>query len=152
MEFPERTTIKSYTITIVPRYSETDQAGVVHHTVYPVWFEMGRTELLRANGLAYSDLEKAGVYFVVAELSAKYRRPALYDEKLELTTTCSNITSARVEHSYELKRASNQLILAQGKSTLACIDENGKVRRMPDFMYSDDTDGEIRTKKIPAVT
>ena len=85
MEFPERMTIDSFTITIVPRYCETDQAGVVHHTAYPVWFEMGRTELLRANGLAYSDLKKAGIYFVVAELTAKYRSPALYDEKLELS-------------------------------------------------------------------
>ena len=56
--------IKSHTINIVPRYAETDQAGVVHHTVYPVWLEMGRTELLRANGLAYRDLEKKGTMFV----------------------------------------------------------------------------------------
>ena len=59
--FPERTTVDQCTITIVPRYSETDQSGVVHHTVYPVWFEMGRTELLRANGLAYSVWKSCGV-------------------------------------------------------------------------------------------
>ncbi|MHC4372792.1 MAG: acyl-CoA thioesterase [Planctomycetota bacterium] len=59
IEFPDCTRIAEHTIPIVPRYSETDQAGVVHHTVYPVWFEMGRTELLRVNGLAYSELEKA---------------------------------------------------------------------------------------------
>ncbi len=89
MQFLEKTTINSHKITIVPRYCETDQAGVVHHTVYPIWFEMGRTELLRANGLVYKDLEKAGIYFVVVQLNVKYRRPALYDEKLELTTTTS---------------------------------------------------------------
>jgi len=82
MDFPERLTIQSHTIIIVPRYAETDKGGVVHHSVYPVWFEMGRTELLRANGLAYKDLEEAGVLFVVAELRIKYRRPAMYDEKL----------------------------------------------------------------------
>ena len=84
MKFPEKTAIQSHKITVVPRYCETDQGGVVHHSVYPVWFEMGRTELLRANGLAYKDLEKVGVFFVVAELNIKYRRPAMYDEELEL--------------------------------------------------------------------
>lgn len=134
-KFPARTTVQQCTIQVVPRYAETDQAGVVHHTVYPVWFEMGRTELLRANGLAYSDLEKAGIYFVVAELTAKYRRPALYDETLDLTTVCTRITTARVEHTYTLKRASSGLILCEGTSILACVDAQGKPRRMPDFMY-----------------
>jgi acyl-CoA thioester hydrolase len=138
MEFPPCTKIQRHTIEIIPRYVETDQAGVVHHTVYPAWFEMGRTELLRVNGLAYSDLEKAGVFFVIAELTCKYRRPAFYDEKLELTTTCTNITSARVEHTYVLKRKSTGVILAEGTSILACVDADGKVRRMPPFMYPKD--------------
>ena len=133
--FPARTTVQEHTIQIVPRYAETDQAGVVHHTVYPVWFEMGRTELLRANGLAYSDLEKAGVFFVVAEMTAKFRRPALYDETLDLTTVCTRITPARVEHTYTLKRPETGLILCEGTSILACVDAAGKPRRMPEFMY-----------------
>lgn len=141
MDFPEKTTIDRFTITIVPRYCETDQAGVIHHTVYPIWFEMGRTELLRANGLAYSELEKAGIYFVVTELNIKYHRPALYDEKLELTTTCTNVSTARVEHSYCLKRQSTSLLLAEGNSTLACVDAQGKVRRMPGFMYPAESEG-----------
>jgi len=135
IEFPDCTKIAEHTIPIVPRYCETDQAGVVHHTVYPVWFEMGRTELLRVNGLAYSELEKAGVFFVVSELTAKYRRPCFYDEKLELTTTCSRITSARVEHTYQLKRTATGVVLAEGTSILACVDKSGKPRRMPEFMY-----------------
>lgn len=133
--FPDCTKIQSHTITIVPRYNETDQSGVIHHTIYPVWFEMGRTELLRVNGLAYRDLEKRGIYFVVSELHVKYRRPALYDEPLELTTACSRITSARVEHSYTLKRQSTGVTLAEGSSVLACVDVQGKPRRMPEFMY-----------------
>jgi acyl-CoA thioester hydrolase len=137
MDIPERITIQSHRITIVPRYSETDQAGVVHHSVYPVWFEMGRTELLRANGMAYKDLEKAGVFFVVARLEIKYRRPAQYDEELELETTCSTVTSSRVEHEYQLTRCSDGVIIAEGSSALACVDSEGKVRRMPEFMYVD---------------
>ena len=67
MSFPQHLNIQSHKINIVPRYAETDKGGVVHHSVYPVWFEMGRTELLRANGVAYKDLEAAGVFFVVAQ-------------------------------------------------------------------------------------
>ncbi len=135
IKIPDHITVQSHTIEIVPRYNETDQAGVIHHTVYPIWFEMGRTELLRANGMAYSDLEKTGTFFVVAELTLKYRRPALYDEKLDLTTTCTNITAARIEHTYQLFRKQTKLLLVEGKSILACVDDNGKPRRIPSFMY-----------------
>jgi acyl-CoA thioester hydrolase len=131
----KHTTIQSHTITIVPRYAETDQGGVVHHSVYPVWFEMGRTELLRANGLAYKDLEKAGVFFVVAELRIKYRRPAKYDEKLQLETSCSKVSTSKVEHIYKLTRCSDGVILAEGLSALACVNAKGKVCRIPEFMY-----------------
>ena len=135
MNFPEKTTITDHTITIIPRYCETDQAGVVHHTVYPIWFEMGRTELLRENGVAYKKLEQAGVYFVVADLTVKYRRPSHYDEQLQLTTIASKVTAARVEHTYQLKNAKTQILLAEGSSILACVDENGKPKRIPPFMY-----------------
>ncbi len=135
MGFPKHTTIQSHTITIVPRYSETDQGGVVHHSVYPVWFEMGRTELLRANNVAYKDLEEAGVFFVVAELNIKYRRPAKYDEKLQLETSCSEVSSSRVEHIYKLTRCCNGMILAEGSSVLACVNAQGKICRIPEFMY-----------------
>lgn len=135
MALPKRITIQSHTITIVPRYAETDQGGVVHHSIYPVWFEMGRTELLRVNGLAYKDLEQAGVFFVVAELHIKYRQPARYDEKLQLQTRCSNVTVSRIEHTYKLARCRNNVILAEGSSILACVNEKGKIRRMPKFMY-----------------
>ena len=127
--------IKSHTINIVPRYAETDQAGVVHHTVYPVWLEMGRTELLRANGLAYKDLEKKGTMFVVADMTLKYRKPALYDETLELTTTCAKVTAAKVIHKYELVRPKTKELLVQGQTTLACVDPTGKIQRMPEFMF-----------------
>ncbi|OHB64736.1 MAG: hypothetical protein A2168_09245 [Planctomycetes bacterium RBG_13_50_24] len=135
MDFPRHLTISSHTISIVPRYAETDKGGVVHHSVYPVWLEMGRTELLRANGVAYKDLEAAGVFFVVARLNIKFRRPAQYDEKLLLETVCSAVSAAKVEHVYKLTRSGDGLILAEGSSVLACVNEEGKVRRVPEFMY-----------------
>jgi len=135
MDFPGRTKISSHTINILPRYAETDKGGVIHHSVYPVWFEMGRTELLRANGVAYKDLEAAGVFFVVAQLNIKFRRPVQYDEQLLLETTCSSVSVAKVEHVYKLTRSSDGVILAEGSSVLACVNEKGKVRRVPEFMY-----------------
>jgi len=135
MNFPERITIETHTIEIVPRYAETDKAGLVHHSVYPIWFEMGRTELLRAGGVAYKDLEASGVFFVVAELRLKYRYPAQYDQKLLLETTCSRVTAAKVEHTYRLTRASDGRLLTVGSSVLACVDADGKVRRVPEFMH-----------------
>ncbi len=135
MDFPQRLTIDSKTITIVPRYCETDQGGVVHHSVYPVWFEMGRTELLRVNNVAYKDLEAAGIFFVMAELNIRYRQPARYDEKLELWTGCTKVTASKIEHSYKLTRCSDSAVLAEGSSVLACTNSDGKVRRVPDFMY-----------------
>jgi len=135
MAFPERITIQKHQIIIVPRYAETDKGGVVHHSVYPVWFEMGRTELLRANGVAYKDLEAAGVFFVVARLNIKFRRPVQYDEQLLLETTCSVVSAAKVEHIYKLTRSSDGAILAEGDSVLACVNGKGKVQRVPDFMY-----------------
>jgi acyl-CoA thioester hydrolase len=134
MELPDRLTIRSHTITVVPRYAETDKGGVIHHSVYPVWFEMGRTELLRVNGIAYRDLEAQGIFFVVAELQIKYRRPAFYDEPLLLETTCSNVTLGKVEHTYRLTQPATGVVLAEGSSILACVDAQGKVRRIPDFM------------------
>jgi len=134
-DFPKKTTIQTHTITIVPRYCETDQAGVVHHSVYPIYFELGRTELLRANGMAYKELEKAGYFMVIAEITLKFRRSAHYDEVLELTTTCSRITPARIEHIYKLNRPETGTLLVEGSSILACIDENGRPRRIHPFLY-----------------
>ena len=134
MTFPKQTTIQTHTITIVPRYAETDQGGVVHHGVYPVWFEMGRTELLRASGLVYKDLEQAGVFFVVTELYIKYRRPAKYDEKLQLETSCSGVTASKIKHTYKLTRCCDGTILAEGSSVLACVNAEGRIRKIPEFM------------------
>jgi acyl-CoA thioester hydrolase len=134
-DFPECLTVETHRIEIVPRYVETDQAGVVHHSVYPIWFEMGRTELLRVNGLAYSALEAAGFFFVIAEMQVKYRRPALYDDRLELETVCSNVTAGKVEHTYRLTRPADSTLLAEGRTILACVGSEGKIRRVPKFMY-----------------
>ena len=108
---------------------------IVHHSVFPVWFEMGRTELLRVNKVAYKDLEAAGYNFVVARLNIKYRQPAMYDEDMELETACSGVSASKIEHVYKLVRCGDGVIVAEGSSLLACVNKEGNIRRIPKFMY-----------------
>ena len=75
------------------------------------------------------------MFFVVAELNIKYRQPAKYDERLELETSCSEVTTGRVEHIYKLTRCRDGVILAKGLSVLACVNAQGKICRIPKFMY-----------------
>lgn len=103
--------------------------GVAHHTAYPVWFEMGRTELLRSAGFRYRDLEARGVYFAVVALAVRYRRPARYDDELALETRLTAASRARIEHAYELRRDGQ--ILATGTSTLVCLDSAGRPQPIP---------------------
>ena len=121
-------------VEILPRYSETDQGGVVHHSVYPVYFEIARTELLRHNGFAYKELEASGCAMVIAQINIKYRQPVHYDEKIVVTVTCTRITRARIDHTYTITNAKSGQLLAEGSTTLACVDSNGKMRPMPSFL------------------
>lgn len=130
-----RQVVTTHTIEIWPRYAETDQGGLVHHSVYPVWMEMARTELLRANGLTYKELEEKGMLFVVAQLTVKYRRPCFYDKPVKITTTCTKVTAGRLEHNYQFRAAADNQLLAQANTVLACVNNDGKIRRMPEALY-----------------
>ncbi len=117
-------------IDIRVRYCECDPMGVVHHTVYPVWFEMGRTELLRQTGRTYREFEEAGIFLAVVRLEASYKRPARYDDVVQLRTTLAKVGAVKVEHTYELWRGED--LLVTGATTLACLDREGRARAMPD--------------------
>ena len=112
------------------RYAECDPMGVAHHTAYPVWLEMGRTELLRDAGATYRALEDAGILLVVVTLSIRYRRPAKYDDMLTLITRLAGTSKVKIEHEYELRRGDE--ILATAETTLACVDRSGKAQPIPD--------------------
>ena len=114
------------------RYAEVDQMGMLHHSRYWVYFEMGRTELLRQAGAAYRDLEAAGVFFVVARCNARYHAPARYDDLLVLTTTVARMGQAKIDHEYSLRRKSDRMVLATAQTTLACVDRSGQVIVIPD--------------------
>ena len=119
-------------IEIRVRYQETDGQGRVHHANYLTWFELGRVELLRAAGHSYRELEEAGVFLVVAEVSVKYYLPALFDDVLRLRTTTVRAKGARIEHRYEVSRGNE--LLAEGTTTVACIDRRGRVTRLPQWL------------------
>ena len=116
------------------RYAETDAMGALHHSRFWVYFEMGRTELLRACGIRYRDLEEAGVLFVVAKCSAKFLAPARYDDELTLRTRVVRTGAARIDHAYELRRKSDSVMLATAETTLACVDPGGRIIPIPDSM------------------
>ena len=121
--------MKTGEITIRVRYAETDRMGLVHHANYLVYFEQGRTELLRSDGLAYKDLEDQGYLLVLTRAQIRYRSPARYDDLLTLRTTVVRTTMVKIEHRYELLRGG--LLLAEGETTLGCVDRTGKVQALP---------------------
>src|SRR5262245_61948070 len=100
--------------------------GFLHHAQYLVYFEQGRVDLLRAQGMSYRDIEDAGHFLVVVKLEVKYKQPARYDDLLRLRTLIVRTTPVRVDHRYELWR--DDQLLAEGASTLACVDRAGKLQ------------------------
>ncbi len=105
--------------------------GVVHHTHYLTWFEVGRTELMRAAGRAYADLEKDGIFMPVVEAACRYRAPARYDDEVEVETRVVHASRIRVEFAYRVRRASDRRLLATGRTVHVATDRAGAPRRMP---------------------
>jgi acyl-CoA thioester hydrolase len=129
--------------TLRVRYSECDPMGVAHHSAYAPWFEMGRTELLRGVGGAgggtdYRRMEEHGIFMAVVRLEIRYKRPARYDDVLELHTTLKDVGHVKLEHEYELFRTSDRLLLATASTTLACLDRDGRPREVPVWLKSGD--------------
>ena len=114
------------------RYQETDPMGFLHHAYYFTYFEIGRTELLRAGGGNYRQMEESGLLVVVVKAECRFHRPARYDDLLRLRTTVTRVTQAKIEHRYELFRDGE--CLATGQVTLAVVDRSGKVLPVPEWM------------------
>ena len=91
------------------RYAETDKMGVVYHSNYLIWFEIGRTTLLKEIGLPYRELETAGFRLPVLEVTAKYLRPAVYDDVLTIITTMREKPLLRITLEYEVRRGEELL-------------------------------------------
>lgn len=114
------------------RYAETDQMGIVHNSNYLVWFEVGRSEFCRARGFSYKEMEeKEGALMVVAESYCRYKSPAYYEDLLTIRTKIEEIRSRSMRFLYEVYRASDDVLLAEGETLHLVTDENKRVRSLP---------------------
>jgi len=118
------------------RYAETDQMGIVYYANYFVWFEVGRTDLLRHAGWSYREIETDGIVLPVVEAHCEYRQSARYDDELEIKTTGAQLSSVRVRFDYEVVRTSDVAVLAAGHTVHASLDRTGKPQRLPERIRS----------------
>jgi acyl-CoA thioester hydrolase len=114
------------------RYAETDQMGVVYYANYLVWFEVGRTDLLRGSGWNYRDMERDGFSLPVIEARCAYHAPAKYDDEIEVRTTGAMVSAVRVQFTYQVVRPADAATLATGVTVHATLGRNGKPCRLPD--------------------
>src|SRR5262249_34923751 len=121
------------TIDIEVRYYETDGQGIVHHANYFQYFELARVQMLKAAGYDYADLGSDGFLLVVHKIGCPLLFAAQFGETVGIVTTMERATPARIDHSYKVYR--DDILLAEGNSTLACVNRAGQVQRMPAMLY-----------------
>jgi acyl-CoA thioester hydrolase len=114
------------------RYAETDQMGVVYHSHYFIWFEVGRVELLRQLGFSYREMEREdGCFIAVVDARCRYKAPARYDDEVIIRTRLKNVRESLLRFGYEAVRAADGVSLAEGETTHMVIDSNMLRRPMP---------------------
>jgi acyl-CoA thioester hydrolase len=115
------------------RYAETDQMGVVYHANHLIWFEVGRVEMMRELGFSYRDMEREdGRFIAVAEATCRYRAPSYYDEEIVVRTRLKSVRESVVVFNYELVRADDRTLLAEGETTHIVTDAKMKVAALPE--------------------
>ena len=127
----QRQALEPQTIEFRIRYAETDQMGVVYHTNYLVWCEVGRTEFIRTLGMSYADMERSGIGLAVSDLSARYHAPARYDDIVRVTTTLSWVRSRAIVFDYLITSGGSGERLASVTTTLIALDRNGRPVSLP---------------------
>jgi acyl-CoA thioester hydrolase len=134
-EITEDAFLDDWTETLVRvRYAETDKMGVVYHANYLVWFEIGRTEYCRERGISYRDMEETGdAFLVVAESYCRYKAPAFYDDELIVRTHLTELRRRSMRFGYELLRATDDTVIAEGETGHVVTDSRGRVRTLPDL-------------------
>lgn len=111
------------------RYSECDPMNVAHHSVYPIWMEIARTDLLRRGGTPYRELEERGILFVVARMSLRYHKPARYDDVLKVRCAMKPSAGIKIDHEYRVTRGDDLLTTAE--TTIVCVNREGKAQPVP---------------------
>ncbi len=116
------------------RYAETDQMGVVHHSNYLVWFELGRSELCRSRGFSYKQMEEeSNALLVVAECYIRFKSPAYYEDIITVRTKVIEVRSRSLRFFYEVHRSSDDKLIAEGETLHVVTDTKKKVRKLPEF-------------------
>jgi acyl-CoA thioester hydrolase len=116
------------------QYYETDQMGVVHHSNYIRYFEIGRTELMRSIGLTYKRLEDSGIVMPITNIEARYFYPAYYDDVICIKSSIKEIPKARITFHYEIYNEQGKLLIT-GSATLAFVNKDtGRPQRAPELM------------------
>ena len=133
MSTEKRETIKSE-VEFRVRYGETDRMRVVYHPNYLVWCEIGRTDLIRKLGTSYAEIEKQGVMLAVIEASLRYHAAARYDDLIRVTTVLTEARSRTVTFDYTIENAETGARLVTARTTLASINEEGKLISMPEHI------------------
>jgi len=114
------------------RYAETDQMGVVYHSHYFIWFEVGRVELLRQLGFSYREMEREdGCFIAVVDARCRYKAPARYDDEIIIRTHLKNVRESLLHFRYEAVRAADGVLLAEGETTHMVIGDNMLRRSIP---------------------
>lgn len=106
---------------IIVRYAETDMMGIVHHSIYPVWYEAARTDFIKHLGMTYSEMENMGVMLPLVELTSKYIGTAKYEDELDVAVKVQKLTPARIEFYYEVYNKKNDKLLNTGTTTHAWV-------------------------------
>jgi acyl-CoA thioester hydrolase len=117
--------------TLRVRYAETDAMGIVYHTNYIVWFEVGRGDFLRQRGGNYREFEEQGLYLPLTEVDARFLSPARYDDMVVIRTSVAEVRSRSVTMYYEVLMEETGQLLVTGHTRHFCTDREGRVRRLP---------------------
>ena len=143
-----------YETEIRVRYAETDQMGIVHHANYLIWFETGRSELCRTKGFSYKQMEEEeDALMVVAESYCRYKSPAHYEDVLTVRTKVGEIRSRSLRFFYEVYRASDDTLIAEGETNHLVTDREKKVRKLPEIYRArliDDPDRSFPPNQAPS--
>jgi acyl-CoA thioester hydrolase len=113
------------------RYAETDQMGVVYHSNYLIWFEVGRVEFIRQLGLNYKEMEEEGCGIAVVDLHVRYRAPARYDDELVIETRLVAARGAIVRFGYRILRVADGVLLCEGETAHVVVGKDMKKRSLP---------------------
>lgn len=115
------------------RYAETDQMGVVYHSNYIIWFEVGRVEMLRSLGFTYREMEKQeGTHIAVVDVRCRFKAPALYDDSVIVRTRLLNVRGSLLHFGYEVLREAGGALLAEGETVHLVVDAEFKRIPLPE--------------------